>query len=239
MKSRQLALGVAALFALAACDSKVQTSVPADSAPAASAAAAPAGLVEGQNYTVLANPIPQQQAGKVEVLEFFGYFCPHCAHLEPVLSKHAKSFKDDMYLRTEHVVWQKEMLTLARLAAAVDMAAAAVDMAAADSKDVANSHIFDVMVNQKIKLQEPEVLKKWLGEQTAFDGKKVLAAYESPESQARADKMQELTETFQIDGTPTVIVGGKYKVEFADWESGMNTIDLLADKVREEQKAAH
>ncbi|EOB86901.1 thioredoxin family protein, partial [Neisseria meningitidis 2000063] len=121
MKSKHLALGVAALFALAACDSKVQTSVPADSAPAASAAAAPAGLVEGQNYTVLANPIPQQQAGKVEVLEFFGYFCPHCAHLEPVLSKHAKSFKDDMYLRTEHVVWQKEMLTLARLAAAVDM----------------------------------------------------------------------------------------------------------------------
>ncbi|HEZ4014250.1 TPA: thiol:disulfide interchange protein DsbA/DsbL [Neisseria meningitidis] len=231
MKSRHLALGVAALFALAACDSKVQTSVPADSAPAASAAAAPAGLVEGQNYTVLANPIPQQQAGKVEVLEFFGYFCPHCAHLEPVLSKHAKSFKDDMYLRTEHVVWQKEMLTLARLAAAVDMAAA-------DSKNVANSHIFDAMVNQKIKLQNPEVLKKWLGEQTAFDGKKVLAAYESPESQARADKMQELTETFQIDGTPTVIVGGKYKVEFADWESGMNTIDLLVDKVREEQKAA-
>ncbi|WP_304666722.1 thiol:disulfide interchange protein DsbA/DsbL [Neisseria bergeri] len=238
MKSRHLALAVAALFALAACDSKVQTSVPADSAPAASAAAAPAGLVEGQNYTVLANPIPQQQAGKVEVLEFFGYFCPHCAHLEPVLSKHAKSFKDDMYLRTEHVVWQKEMLPLARLAAAVDMAAAAVDMAAADSKDVANSHIFDAMVNQKIKLQNPEVLKKWLGEQTAFDGKKVLAAYESPESQARADKMQELTETFQIDGTPTVIVGGKYKVEFADWESGMHTIDLLADKVREEQKAA-
>ena len=175
MKSRHLALGVAALFALAACDSKVQTSVPADSAPAASAAAAPAGLVEGQNYTVLSNPIPQQQAGKVEVLEFFGYFCPHCAHLEPVLSKHAKSFKDDMYLRTEHVVWQKEMLPLARLAAAVDMAAA-------ESKDVANSHIFDAMVNQKIKLQEPEVLKKWLGEQTAFDGKKVLAAYESPES---------------------------------------------------------
>lgn len=42
--------------------------------------------------------------------------------------------------------------------------------------------------------------------------------------------MQELTETFQIDGTPTVIVGGKYKVEFADWESGMNTIDLWRTK---------
>lgn len=226
------ALSIAAMMlALAACGQQTQTSVPAESTPAASSApVAPEGLVEGQNYTVLANPIPQQQAGKVEVLEFFGYFCPHCAHLEPVLSQHTQTFKDDTYLRTEHVVWGNDMKPLARLAAAVDMAG---------DKAVANSHIFDAMVNQKIKLQEPETLKKWLGEQTAFDGKKVLAAYESPESEARAQKMEELTNTFQIDGTPTVIVGGKYKVEFVkDWESGMKTIDLLADKVREEMKAA-
>ena len=187
--------------------------------------------VEGVDYTVLKKPIPQQDASKIEVLEFFGYFCPHCAHLEPVLSKHAKTFKDDTYLRTEHVVWGDEMKPLARLAAAVDMAVA-------ESKDAANSSIFDAMVNQKVKLQDPETLKKWLNEQTAFDGKKVLAAYESPESQTRADKMAELTNTYKIDGTPTVIVGGKYKVEFADWETGMKTIDLLADKVREEQKTA-
>ena len=105
MKLKALAL-TAALLALTACENKAQTSVPADSAPAASAAsAAPVALVEGLNYTTLSTPIPQQQAGKVEVLEFFGYFCPHCAHLEPVLSKHAKTFKDDTYLRTEHVVW--------------------------------------------------------------------------------------------------------------------------------------
>ena len=65
-----------------------------------------------------------------------------------------------------------------------------------------------------------------------------LSGNESPESQTRADKMAELTNTYKIDGTPTVIVGGKYKVEFADWESGMKTIDLLADRVREEQKTA-
>ena len=231
MKLKTLTLA-AALLALTACDNKVQTSVPVDSAPAASAAsAAPVALVEGLNYTTLSTPIPQQQAGKVEVLEFFGYFCPHCAHLEPVLSKHVKTFKDDTYLRTEHVVWGDEMKPLARLAAAVDMAVA-------DTKDIANSHIFDAMVNQKVKLQDHETLKKWLAEQTAFDGKKVLAAYESPESQTRADKMAELTNTYKIDGTPTVIVGGKYKVEFADWESGMKTIDLLADRVREEQKTA-
>lgn len=63
-----------------------------------------------------------------------------------------------------------------------------------------------------------------------------MAAYESSESQARADQMEKLTNTYQITSTPAVIVGGKYAVKFADWQSGMQTVDLLIDKVREEQK---
>ncbi|STZ75457.1 thiol:disulfide interchange protein DsbA/DsbL [Bergeriella denitrificans] len=237
MKLNTTAVAVMTMLALAACGQKAETSVPAadaaqntGSAPIAAAQtpAAPQGLVEGQNYTVLAQPIPQQQEGKVEVLEFFGYFCPHCAHLEPVLSEHVKTFKDDTYLRTEHVVWQPDMLPLARLTAALDMSG---------EKAKANSAVFAAMVDQKINLTDENTLKQWLAEQTAFDGKKVLAAYESPESAVRADKMAELTNTYQIGSTPTVVVGGKYVVKFADWHSGMQTIDMLVDKVREEQKA--
>lgn len=98
MKLKTLALTSLTLLALAACSKQAETSVPADSVQSSSSApAAPAELNEGVNYTVLSTPIPQQQAGKIEVLEFFGYFCPHCAHLEPVLSEHIKTFKDDTY----------------------------------------------------------------------------------------------------------------------------------------------
>lgn len=231
MKPNKFLLAALTAAALAACGGKAETSVPAaNTVPnAANTPVAAAGLVEGSNYTVLPTPIPQKQAGKVEVLEFFGYFCPHCAHLEPVLSEHTKTFKDDTYLRTEHVVWSDDMKPLARLTAALDMTG---------EKAKANSYIFDALVNQKIELYKPEVLKKWLSEQTAFDGKKVLAAYESPQSTALAEKMAELTNTYNISGTPTVIVGGKYQVEFADWQSGMKTIDLLIDKVRKENQEA-
>lgn len=237
MNLQKTTLTALTLLALAACGGKGESSVPAGgtaqnsgSAPvAAAASAAPQGLVEGQHYTVLATPVAQQQAGKVEVLEFFGYFCPHCAHLEPVLSQHVKTFKEDTYLRTEHVVWGPEMKPLARLAAALDMTG---------EKEKANSAVFAAMIDQKIKLADPAVLKPWLENQTAFDGKKVLAAFEAPESGLRADKMEELTNTHQIGSAPTVIVGGKYVVSFSDWQSGMNTIDLLVDKVREEQKIA-
>lgn len=238
MNIKQTSLAALTLLALAACGGQPQTSVPADnaaqnsgSAPiaAASAPAAPAGLVEGQHYTVLAQPIAQQQAGKVEVLEFFGYFCPHCAHLEPVLSEHVKTFKDDTYLRTEHVVWGPDIKPLARLAAAVEITG---------QKAAANTQIFKALVDDKINLADEAVLKGWLAEQTAFDGKQVLAAYESAESQARADQMEALTNAHQIASTPTVVVGGKYVVKFADWQSGMQIIDQLVDKVREEQKTA-
>lgn len=232
MNLKKITLTTFTALALAACGGQAETSVPAEgtaqNTASAPVPAAPVGLVEGQNYTVLANPIPQLQAGKIEVVEFFGYFCPHCANLEPVLSEHAKSFKDDTYLRKEHVVWGPEVKPLARLAAAVQIA----------GEKAADMPIFNAIVNEKINLADVNVLKTWLPGQTAFDGKKVLAAFESPESQARADKMEELTNTFQISSTPVVIVGGKYQVQFKDWQSGMNTVDLLVDKVREEQKAA-
>ena len=184
--------------------------------------------VEGKDYTVLPKPIPQQQADKIEVLEFFGYFCVHCYHLDPVLLNHSKAFAKDTYLRTEHVVWQPEMLGLARVAAAVD-----------DSglKRQANSAIFQAVYEQKINLADSATFKQWAQAQKSFDGKKLIAAYDSPASLNRAKKMEELTVAYRIGSTPTVIVGGKYQVKFGnDWNAGMKTIDELVEKVRGEGK---
>lgn len=183
---------------------------------------------EGRDYTVLPKPIPQQQADKIEVLEFFGYFCVHCYHLDPVLLNHTKTFAKDTYLRTEHVVWQPEMLGLARVAAAVD-----------DSglKRQANSAIFQAVYEQKINLADSATFKQWAQAQKSFDGKKLIAAYDSPASLNRAKKMEELTVAYRIGSTPTVIVGGKYQVKFGnDWNAGMKTIDELVEKVRGESK---
>ncbi|MFC3874778.1 thiol:disulfide interchange protein DsbA/DsbL [Neisseria musculi] len=183
---------------------------------------------EGTDYTVLPKPIPQLQADKIEVLEFFGYFCVHCHHLDPVLLKHAKTFPADTYLRTEHVVWQPEMLGLARVAAAVN---------SSELKYQANPEVFKAVYEQKINLADTATFKQWAAAQKSFDGNKLIAAYDSFGNPAQAKKMEELTNTYQISGTPTVIVGGKYQVKFTgDWQSGMKTIDDLVVKVRGERK---
>ena len=184
--------------------------------------------VEGTDYTVLPKPIPQQQADKIEVLEFFGYFCVHCYHLDPVLLNHSKSFAKDTYLRTEHVVWQPEMLGLARVAAAVD---------ASGLKYQANPAVFRAVYEQKINLADSSTFKQWARAQKGFDGNKLITAYDSPASLKQAKKMEELTVAYRIGSTPTVIVGGKYQVKFGDdWNAGMKIIDELVAKVRSEGK---
>lgn len=189
---------------------------------------AQAAIVEGQDYTVLAKPIPQQQADKVEVLEFFGYFCPFCHKLDPILRAHEKTFAKDTYLRTEHVVWDDKMMNLARLNAAVN---------ASGLRDVANPTIYNAMVEDAahpVNYADEGTLKQWIGTQSF--GAKLLAAYNDPAAKTAADNMKALTNTYQIGSTPTLIVGGKYQLVLkADFNTGMSQLDELIQKVRAER----
>ncbi len=192
------------------------------------AAPAQAALVEGKDYQVLPQPIPQTQANKIEVLEFFGYFCVHCNHLDPILLKHVRSWPSDTYLRSEHVVWSPEMMGLARIAAAVNQSGL---------KMQANSAVFKAVYDEKRNLADPATFRQWAAQQTSFDGKKLIAAYDSFSNQADAKRMSDLAQQYQIDSTPTIIVGGKYKMQFqgGDWNEGMLKVEEMVAKVRAER----
>jgi thiol:disulfide interchange protein DsbA len=66
----------------------------AANAPAKAAVSTP--IVEGVDYVVIEDGKPFAPVkGKVEVVEVFGYTCPHCAHFEPTVSAwKAKRTKD-------------------------------------------------------------------------------------------------------------------------------------------------
>lgn len=189
-----------------------------------------AALTEGKDYETLPQTMPQVQAdkNKIEVLEFFGYFCIHCKNLDPILLKHMKQLPSDAYFHTDHVVWEhKRHGGFARLAAAVNQSGL---------KYQANPAIFSAIFDQQVDLNDPNTTAQWLSQQTSFDGKKVLAAYNSFSNQTQATKMANRTVEFNVQGTPTLIVGGKYKVLFPNgFEDGMRIVDELIVKVRQER----
>src|SRR6218665_3853548 len=58
--------------------------------------------VEGRHYQRLSQPLPTPP-GKVEVLEFFWYGCPHCFAFDPVLEAWVKQLPADVTFRRVHV----------------------------------------------------------------------------------------------------------------------------------------
>jgi thiol:disulfide interchange protein DsbA len=187
---------------------------------------AQAQIVEGRDYEKLPQVHQQAQSNKVEVLEFFGYFCIHCKKLDPILRQHVRTFASDTYYRPVHVVWEPNMMTFARLASAVN---------STGLKNKANPAIFSAMFDQKINLGDEMQLKKWAASQQIFDGKKLISAYDSFAAKADAEAMQKLTKEYNVEATPMVIVGGKYKVLMKDFNQSMPIIDALVDKVRQER----
>ncbi|PIT50809.1 MULTISPECIES: thiol:disulfide interchange protein DsbA/DsbL [Snodgrassella] len=179
------------------------------------------------DYIVLDKPIPQLHKNKVEVLEFFSYSCIHCSHLEPYILKEMKSFAPDTYLRPVHVVWDDNVYyNLARIAAAVNSTGMKLN---------ADPVIFDAIFTKHIELWQPDVFKKWAVQQTAFDGQKLVKAYNSQENSAITADMRKLSEKYNIQATPIVIVGGKYQLQFPrGYQAGMVTLNELIEKVRNE-----
>lgn len=187
--------------------------------------AAQAEAVEGKDYIVRSQVIEPVQADKIEVVEFFGYFCPHCQRLDPIILRHVRSLPSDTVYRTEHVVWQPQHLPLARLLAAVNQSGL---------KRQANPAIFRAVINEGKNLADEATFRAW-AQQQAF-GSKLTAAYDDPKTAQAAQNMQKLTERYQIQSTPQVIVGGKYEITFANgFEAGMKTLDELLVKVRAER----
>ncbi|WP_338809482.1 thiol:disulfide interchange protein DsbA/DsbL [Neisseria leonii] len=193
----------------------------------AAALPAQAALVEGEDYVVLAKPMAQQNPEKIEVAEFFGYFCVHCYNLNPVLLKRERTWASDTYLRPIHVVWSPDMMGLARIAAAVN---------STGMKKQASQAVFEAVYNQKINLADADTFKKWAEAQTAFDGKKLVAAYNGFSNPAQAQTMADLTMQHNIESTPTFIVGGKYQMRFkGTWEQNLDKVDEMIAKVRKER----
>ncbi len=88
------------------------------SALAASTLAAPLALRAAGGhgngpFSMLAAPLPTNAPGKIEVIEFLWYGCPHCAKVEPFVEAWEKTLPSDVVFGREHIVWEARRETLA------------------------------------------------------------------------------------------------------------------------------
>lgn len=187
------------------------------------AGVAQAAIVEGKDYVLLAKPQPVATPGKVEVIEFFSYHCVHCFNLEPSIAAWSKKLPKDVSFRREQIVWGKQMEPLARLFATFNIT---------KTLDRLHTPALTAMVQQRVNLADEAEMSKWLATQKGVDSKAFMQVYKSFGVNSQVARATQITRDYAIQGTPTIVVAGKYATLAAEPAQLLKVVDELIIKAR-------
>ena len=162
--------------------------------------------------------------GRIEVAELFGYTCPHCAHFEPLLAQWKQRQGKDVDLALVPAVY----------GGAWDVWARAF-FAASDLGLLPRSHeaVFAAIHRDGRLPRNPSAQE--LGtffSSYGVDGDRFRAAMADPKVDARMDRAREFAIASGADGTPTLVVNGRYRVTAASLEDALRITDWLVARER-------
>jgi thiol:disulfide interchange protein DsbA len=164
------------------------------------ATSASAQLVKGKDYRLIDPPQPTDSGKRVEILEFFWYGCPHCYALQPTLTAWLKHKPADVVFKHVPAVFQDSWVPLTKVFYTID---------AMGLTDKLHQEVYTAIHQKRIQLQDPKVLFDWVASK-GVDRQKFVATYNSFAVQAYTKRSIDFTRNYDIPGTPSLVVDGKY-----------------------------
>lgn len=165
--------------------------------------AAPAQAAQitlGKDYVEVKPPQPTDSAGKIEVLEFFWYGCPHCNNLQPSLEAWVKRKPADVEFKHVPAVFQDSWVPLTRAYYTIE---------AMGLLDKLHQEMFAALHKQRVNLKDANAIFDWAASK-GVDRKKFADTYNSFGVNGRTQRSIELTRKFDIPGTPALVINGKF-----------------------------
>ena len=185
--------------------------------PVASAETSPP--IKDKEYRVISPvqpPLDGGSAKQVEVIEFFYYGCPHCYNLQPYLKAWLKSAPKDVAFRRVPAVFRESWLPLTHVYYSLESIGVV--------SEKINDAVFDAVQQKRIRLGDRQVLLEWAGSM-GLDQKKLGEAYDSFAVQTKVRRAVQLTRIYGINGTPSIVVGGRYLTGPSMTLTASNSID--------------
>jgi thiol:disulfide interchange protein DsbA len=168
------------------------------------------------------NPPLPTESGKLEVVEFFWYECPHCYSLEPHIEAWLKKLPKDVEFRRVPAMFNQQWAISGR---------AFYTLEAMGELDRLHRPLFDAIHKGGLKVTNQRQLQDWL-ERQKVDVAKFNAASKSFAVESRLKRALELMQASKIDSVPVLIVNGRYLVT-ADTARGQERMLAVADSLIE------
>lgn len=166
---------------------------------AAGPAAAQGEFVENLQYTRLGQPLPTT-AGKIEVIEFFWYGCPHCFSFEPVIGNWAQHLPSDVSLRRVHVAFRENLKVHQKTFYALEALGRETEL---------RPFIFNQIHREHDYLDTEESMTAFLAKH-GIDPARFKEAFNAFGVANKCNQATKLSEDYRIDGVPSIGVGGRY-----------------------------
>jgi thiol:disulfide interchange protein DsbA len=180
----------------------------------------------GVDFVKLDKPVPvQTPTGKIEIIEFFGYFCPHCNAFEPVLSAWAKQLPIDVVLKRVPVAFTDSSVPQQRLYYALE---------SMGLLDKLHAKVFEAIHVHKLNLTQGDAITDWVTKQ-GVDKALFTSHFSSFTGASQASRAAQLTAAYRVEGVPALGVAGRFYTDGAltgSMDRVLRVVDFLTAQVR-------
>ncbi len=185
------------------------------------AANAPIPVAEGVNYVVIPDGKPFAPVkGKVEVVEVFGYTCPHCAHFEPKISAWKASHAKDVNFVPLAAPFGGYWMPYAKAFYTAQELGVANRTHAAVFKAV---HEDGLLPRNGATAGELATFYAGYG----VDPARFTQLFDGATIEAKMERARDFIMTSGVDGTPTLVINGKYRIINSSLDEALQVADAL------------
>jgi thiol:disulfide interchange protein DsbA len=168
---------------------------------AATAAASPSNPVNGDDYLTLDRAQPVAQTGKIEVTEFFAYWCPHCNAFDPDISDWVKAHSDRIVFNRVPVAFHDGDDVQQKMYYALE---------ALGKNEALHKIIFHAIHVDRKHLVDENSVADFVASQ-GVDRAKFVSAYESFGVQTKVQRAVQMMNNYKVNGVPTIAIDGHYE----------------------------
>jgi thiol:disulfide interchange protein DsbA len=155
----------------------------------------------GKDYLTLDRPVATDAGqGKVELIEFFWYSCPHCNVFEPTFAQWIKNAPKNVMVRRVPVAFRDDFAPQQRLYYTLE---------AMDLLGSVHAKVFHAVHVERLPLNTDALIQAWV-EKQGVDGKKFAEIYKSFAVAGKVKRAVQLQNDFRVEGVPSLGIAGRY-----------------------------
>ena len=181
----------------------------------------------GTEFDAVAQPIPTENAAKIEVMEIFWYGCPHCYHMEEPLNAWVKKLPKDVYFKRVPGLPNASWAPMAKAFYAMD---------ALGVSEKLHTPLFEAIHKSKTLNPTDETATiVWVTQQSGLDKLKVEQAFKSFSTNTNLNRAAQIFRASGATGVPTLVIDGKYitsATQSGGNEQALKVADYIIGNVR-------